>query len=124
MNNLEKLNKLKITPDVINQDLHMYIEDNKYLPELQKFIKENNLKESYFTDGELENYLKENDCNFVRLYPDEINNASDIEHMYIQFDNGDIYKATGYYNSYEGSDFSDSEWKLVKPIQKTITVYE
>lgn len=121
MNNLEKL---KITPDVIHKEFYNYFEDNENLQELQKFIKENNLKKSYFTDKELEKYLKENDCNFVRVYPDEINNASDIEHMYIEFDNGDIYKATGYYNSYDGSDFSDSEWKLVKPIQKTITVYE
>ncbi len=43
----------------------------------------------------------------------------------IYFEEHDVYlRADGYYTSNWGSNYDDSEWHEVKPITKTITVYE
>lgn len=42
--------------------------------------------------------------------------------LVIKIDNK-FYRIVGYYSSYEGSNWDDSEWHEVKPQQKTITEY-
>lgn len=46
-------------------------------------------------------------------------------HAVIHFEKDNVYyKMDGYYSSYEGFDWSDSDWVQVNPVEKTITVYE
>jgi len=48
------------------------------------------------------------------------------EHIWLVFElGGSFYRLTGYYNSYDGSNWDEyGDLEEVKPVQKTITVYE
>lgn len=73
----------------------------------------------------------QNDSSILKEWGGEIvedfggEGKGDTVRIVVHFKEGDLYvKAEGYYASYDGSDWSSSEWEEVRPKEKTITVYE
>jgi hypothetical protein len=114
---IEKLKELRITPFVVSNDFYDYEEDNFNLQILRDYL----FKIGRSDIENFDDYLKFADCEFRRIFPPEINGG---EHMYLQFKDKTVLKADGYYNSYDGEDYSGSEWFEVKKKRKTITYYE
>lgn len=51
--------------------------------------------------------------------------SSDYHFSVVHFiDQGLHIKFESYYNSYDGSDWDESEWSEVNPVEKLVTVYE
>mgnify|MGYP003451206024 CR=1 FL=1 len=70
-------------------------------------------------DGELDPIIGET----LEVYRNREGYDKDCAVKVIHFiDQGYYIKFTGYYSSYEGSNYD--EWKVVNPSEKTITVYE
>lgn len=118
MNKAELLNEYGITPTSVQEEDSYYFKFNNWV---NAFAEKNNID---VEDIGFEEYLKWANIEYERIWPDHINKSSDVSYLYLEFPDGDVVRASGYYNSYNGDDFSYSEWESVKKVTKTITVYE
>ncbi len=81
-------------------------------------------EEAYFS-----RVVKVPDLGYVEVECTEANHGKEISLIFKVYqteslqDNPEIYRKNGWYSSYEGSCFEE-KFEKVKPVQKTITVYE
>lgn len=111
---IEELKKLDITPYYADDNLNQLLDiiGNEYIDLINS------------TNTDIEEFLNNNNLNFEYKYQEYNNNSSNECEQILYFPYHDVYlKASGYYSSYEGNDWDDSEWKVVLPTEKTITVF-
>lgn len=114
---------LAITPEVVAYDFSDgYFFDNMLNEGVKAY-------EEHYDIENLDNcnskdFLNFHNATYTKFSPDLLNKQNDQVFLFIRFEDGSVLKAEGYYNSYEGSDWSESNWVEVVAKQKTITVYE
>lgn len=89
--------------------------------ELIQHLKDLKLTPQMFSNGNVKNIGIE-----YKKVSLEYDNISSYEsRMILHFPLYDIYlMVVGYYNSYDGDNFDDEEFQVVKPVRKKITIYK
>lgn len=111
---------LEAAKEVLNQKMKAYAQANEY-----EFDEDDNIAYNYYSECSCKDFWEKAGVTEVENWGGEGEGDSIGYTLKFTVDGETVYlKLEGYYNSWDGTDWSEAEVKLVKPVERMVTFYE